>query len=380
VPVESPLRTTDLFTPGEGGYHSFRIPALITTPGGTLLAFSEASDPRPEARANIDMVLKRSLDGGSTWTPLQVVWGSGLDYVGNACPVADRDTGVVWLPLSHNRGQDPEDDITDGTSPDTRTAWVTSSADEGATWSPPREITQTTKRPEWTWYATGPGVGIQLRGGRLLVPCDHAVRVAGEGTPNARGSSDVPKVYRSHVIYSDDHGESWQLGGIAGTHTNECQAAELADGSLLMNMRNHFEQRRRAIARSRDGGLTWSDLAFDDALPDSCCQASLVRYVDPASGAPGPLLFSNPASATQRVAVTVRASFDEGATWPADRLLWPGPSGYSCLAVLPDGNVGCLFESGDGSPDDEWKSKFLPPWGMKLTFARFPLSWVTAGA
>jgi sialidase-1 len=326
------------------------------------------------------MVQKRSLDGGNSWTPLQVVWGDGVNYVGNACPVADRDTGVVWLLLSRNRGQDPEDGITDGTTGDTRTVWVTCSADEGATWSAPREITQTVKRPEWTWYATGPGVGIQLRSGRLLIPCDHAVKVSGEGTRNARGSSAIPKVYRSHVIYSDDHGQSWQLGGIAGDHVNECQVAELADGSLLLNMRNHYDRHRRALATSRDGGLTWSLMAFDEALVDSCCQAGLLRYRDPRSGAPGPLLFSNPAHATERVAMTVRASCDEGASWPVRRLLWAGPSGYSCLAVMPDGDVACLYERGDGDAHDEWKSGFLPPWGMKIAFSRFPLSWLTAGA
>lgn len=339
----------DIFKAGQDGYHTYRIPALIATRTGTVLAFCEGRKHSRSDSGDIDLVLKRSVDGGATWSPMQVVWDDGPNTVGNPCPVLDRETGVIWLLLTHNLGEDQESLIINGASRGTRTVWVTHSADDGESWSPPREITATTKAPDWTWYATGPGVGIQLRSGRLVIPCDHAVAQT--------------RALRSHVIYSDDHGENWRLGGVAGEDTDECQVAELSDGSLLLNMRNEGGPNRRAVVRSRDGGCTWSQVSLDHALIEPVCQASLLRYHDPDSGVPGPLLFSNPAS-VRRVRMTVRLSEDDGATWPWSKLLWEGPCAYSCLAVMPDGNVGCLYERGERHPYET------------LTLARFPLAWL----
>src|SRR5262249_34579351 len=158
----------------------------------------------------------------------------------------------------------------------TRTVWVTKSTDEGETWSRPVEITRAVKKPEWTWYATGPGVGVQLKGGRLVVPCDH--------------KADGGRERGSHVIYSDDAGATWKLGGGPGPACNECQVAERADGTLLLNMRSYRGNNRRLTATSGDGGLTWSRPAEDAALVEPVCQASLLRY----PGEKGPLLFANP--------------------------------------------------------------------------------------
>jgi sialidase-1 len=232
--------------------------------------------------------------------------------------------------LTRNLAGDTNKTIRAGTSEGTREVWIVASADEGATWSTPVEITATTKAPDWTWYATGPGAGIQLRGGRLLIPCDHSVA----GSPGSR----------SHVIYSDDHGATWQLGGVVGDLTNECQVVELADGRLLINMRSLHGRNCRALATSDDGGLTWSEITHDAALIEPVCQASLLRAPDLAGR--DALLFANPAS-TRRENMTVRASFDEGRSWPIARLLHAGPSAYSCLAALPDGRIGCLYERGE---------------------------------
>ncbi len=204
------------------------------------------------------------------------------------------------------------------------------------TWSEPSEVTATTKLPTWTWYATGPGAGIQLeRGehkGRLVIPCDH---IEAES-----------KRYLSHVIYSDDHGKSWQLGGSSPRdQVNECEVAELEDGRLLPNMRNYDRnQHRRQVAFSSDGGGTWSGQRHDAALIEPICQASLRRLRWKHDGAPGVLLFTNPATSDARERMTLRASFDDGATWPVERLLYEGPSAYSCLAILEDGDPACLFE------------------------------------
>jgi sialidase-1 len=339
---------TDVFGAGAGGYHTYRIPSLLVTTKGTLLAFCEGRKDGRGDSGDIDLVLRRSRDGGKTWGPLQVVWDDGPNTCGNPCPVVDRSTGTVWLLMTHNLGQDTEAAIVGGTAKGTRTVWVTKSTDDGETWSKPVEITRAVKKPDWTWYATGPGVGVQLKGGRLVVPCDHK----GDGG-KARGS---------HVVYSDDGGATWKLGGVVGPDCNECQVAERADGTLLLNMRSFRGNNRRLTATSGDGGLTWSKPAEDEALVEPVCQGSLLRY----PGEKGLLLFANPAS-TKRERLTVRLSEDGGKTWRAARLLHEGPAAYSCLAVLPDGTVACLYERGAKHPYET------------ITFARFPLAWLGAG-
>src|SRR5262249_30310020 len=164
---------TPLFISGKEGYHTFRIPALLVTPGGTILAFCEGRKKGRGDSGDIDVVLKRSTDGGKTWKALQVIADDGGNTVGNPCPVVERSTGTIWLLLTHNLGKDNERTIRDGSSKGTRRVWVMKSTDEGATWSKPADITNAVKKKTWTWYATGPGVGIQLTSGRLVIPCDH---------------------------------------------------------------------------------------------------------------------------------------------------------------------------------------------------------------
>jgi sialidase-1 len=342
------VQSVDVFVGGTEGYDTFRIPAIVVSQEGTVLGFCEGRRHSASDSGEIELLLKRSFDSGRTWGPLQLVTADGPNTVGNPCPVVDRDTGTIWLPLTHNLGEDTETEIIDQTSKGTRRVWLTHSRDDGATWAPPIDITEQTKRPDWTWYATGPGVSIQLRNGRLVVPCNHMVAVT--------------KEFRSHVIYSDDHGASWQIGGTIGPGVNESQAVELADGSLLLNMRNYDERELncRALARSTDGGLTWSPLSYDAALVEPICQASFLRY-DAAR-----LLFSNPAS-TKRERLTLRLSEDEAATWSKSLVLHEGPAAYSCLTVLPDGLVGCLYECGD--------ERFYE----RIRFARVPLEALATG-
>jgi sialidase-1 len=351
-PLTGLAPAANVFTGGQEGYHTFRIPSVIMSPKGTMLAFCEGRKNGGGDSGDIDLILKRSTNGGETWDKLQVVWDDGVNTCGNPCPVVDQPTGVVWLLLTHNPGGDKESRIMAGTSPGARTVWVSHSADDGLTWSRPSEITKAVKPAGWTWYATGPGVGIQMRSGRLVTPCDHAVAGTRKGY--------------SHVIFSDDHGATWQLGGAAGPGCNESQVAELSDGSLLLNMRGYQGLNRRRVATSRDGGLTFSQPRADPALIEPVCQASLLRYPEGNSDGPCRLLFSNPAS-LKREKMTVRLSSDEGKTWPVARELYGGPSAYSCLTVLPDGSIGCLFERGTKSPYEN------------IAFARFTLDWLKAG-
>jgi len=342
---------TDLFVSGTDGYHTFRIPSLIVTSKGTLLAFCEGRRNNRSDTGDIDVVLKWSANNGAIWQPMKVVADDGPNTIGNPCPVVDG--GTIWLLLTRNLGSDTEGRIFDGTSKESRTVWVSGSTDDGMTWQKPKEITQTTKSPDWTWYATGPGVGIQLRSGRLVIPCDNAV---GSG-----------KRRQSHVIYSDDRGATWKLGGVVSDRVNECQVVERDDGSLLLNMRGYRDRNCRAIATSTDAGLTWSEASDDPALIEPVCQASLLRYTSGRAGGKSRLLFSNPAS-KRREKVTVRLSYDEGKTWPVSKRLYDGWSAYSCLTVLPDMTIGCLYERGEKSASE------------KITFARFNLEWLTDGA
>jgi sialidase-1 len=339
-----------VFRSGEDGYHTYRIPALLATRKGTLLAFCEGRRNSASDAGDIDLLLKRSFDGGKTWSRQQVVADFGEDTIGNPCPVQERNTRRIWLPLTRNPGHFNERNIEQGTPGATRTVWLTYSDDDGATWAEAVEITGAVKDPNWTWYATGPGNGIQLRSGRLLIPCDHR-RLDNMGR-------------HSHVIYSDDRGRSWRIGGIAGEGTNECAVVELEDGTLLLNMRSYHGHNRRAIARSTDGGLSWSKLAWDQELIEPVCQASLIVYPG-RRGRRRCLLFSNPAS-TKRERMTVRASFDRGESWAKSKLLWEGPAAYSSLGVLPDGRIGCLYERGERSPYES------------IVFSRFDYEWLMA--
>jgi len=343
------LYQSPLFVSGEEGYHTYRIPALAITEKGTLLAFCEGRREGRGDSGNIDMLLKRSEDMGETWSRQQVIWDHEGNTCGNPCPVVDRDTSVVWLLMTWNRGDDREPDIIQQKSKDTRRVFVTHSKDEGLTWAKPREITESVKRADWTWYATGPGAGIQIQEGtykgRLVIPCDHI-------------EADT-RHYYSHVIYSDDHGETWHLGGRTPHHqVNECQVVELGVGRLLLNMRNYDRSKHhRQIAWSDDGGTTWTDQRFDETLVEPICQASIRRCGEA-------ILFSNPAHPKDRINLTVRLSLDQGVTWSHSRVLHHGPSAYSDLACLTNRTAACLFEKGEKHPYET------------ITFARFNLEWL----
>jgi sialidase-1 len=354
--AEAALRQSDVFVSGQGGYHSYRIPAVIVSTNGTVLAFCEGRKNSASDTGDIDVLLKRSKDSGQTWGDQQLVWSDGENVCGNPAPVVDQITGTIWLLLTRNLGSDKESVIMAGTSRDTRRVFVTQSKDNGITWARPREITDSVKKPDWRWYATGPVNGIHLtrdpHKGRLVIPANHS------------DHSDPSKhPFRSHVIYSDDHGATWKIGGVQEEKTNESTIVELADGSLLHNMRSYHGRNRRAVARSSDGGSSWSAVSLDSTLVEPVCQASILRFSWPEGEKKGSILFSNPAS-TRREKMTVRISEDEAATWTAGRVLWEGPSAYSCLTILPSQRTGCLYERGDKGPYE------------KIVFATFAIDWL----
>ncbi len=151
-----------VFTSGQEGYKCFRIPAIIQSPNGDLLAFAEGRKEGCSDTNDIDLVMKRSRDGGVSWSALQVIWDDQLNTCGNPVPIVDHITDQVILLSTWNLGEDHESEIIEQKSTDTRRPFVQISSDNGHNWTEPKEITAQVKLPEWTWYATGPGSGIQL--------------------------------------------------------------------------------------------------------------------------------------------------------------------------------------------------------------------------
>ena len=361
---------TLLFENGTGGYRAYTTPTLLTTGSGAILAICEGRNSDPKVMGgdsgDIDIVLRRSLDHGRSWEPKRVIVRTGADTDGNPAPLLDRETGVIWLLFCKNFADGPEDLIVAGKAP--RTVWTTCSRDDGATWEEPSEITAQVKDPAWTWYATGPCHGIQLAGGRLVVPCDHVRGIAA-------GYHDVPSSVAvlgasgySHLIYSDDHGASWQIGGVAQTGTNESCVVQTSDGALYVNCRNYVGAGRRAFAWSYDGGLTFPETGYDEALPEPICQASVLRFTDAVTHDRNRILFSNPASSTRRERLTVRLSYDECRTWSAGRVLHEDHAAYSDLCIAADLSICCLFDHGRGTGY------------AGLALARFDLAWLSDGA
>lgn len=358
----SAVEQADVFVSKSNGYYSYRVPSAIVSKAGTVLVFAEGRRNNEGDVGDIDLLLRRSFDGGRTWQPVQRVWDDGMNGCGNITTVVDRSTGIIWLLAIRSPGNETEALLWAGRSAGDRTVWVIKSTDDGATWSKAVEITSSVKRPDWGYYATGPGVGIQLQSGRLVIPCNYRPRLPVEASHN-----DMKESTRSHIIYSDDHGATWAIGGVLDAKTNECQVVELADGRLLLNMRSFHGQNRRAVATSRDGGMSWSTPELHPALIEPICQASLLGYAFDKTNNRSRLIFSNPAS-VRRENMTVRLSYDDGVTWPHSQVLHAGPASYSCLTVLPDSTIGCAYECGSGKSYSE-----------RITFARFSLEWLTGG-
>lgn len=329
-----------IFSKGMGGYNCFRIPAIVQSKDGTLLAFAEARKKSCSDTGDIDLVMRRSTDNGKTWSELKVIWDDGDNVCGNPAPVVEQETGTVFLLLTWNLGSDHERDIIAQKSKDTRRVYVTQSDDDGISWKKPKEITATTKKDNWTWYATGPVHGIQMSdaskySGRLVIPCDHI--------------EAETKHYYSHTIYSDDRGQTWKLGGTTPQHqVNECAVAELNNGDLILNMRNYDrDNKNRKVSLSRDGGITWEDLKNDATLIEPICQGSITSYK---KNGVHKLYFSNPASQKSRENMTLRLSSDNGVNWNHKVVIHKGPSAYSDIVMIDKNQIGILYEGGKKSP------------------------------
>jgi sialidase-1 len=339
-----------LFTSGTGGYHTYRIPALTQAPDGTLIAFAEGRKNGGGDSGDIDIVCRRSTDGGATWSPQQIVTSHGTDTAGNPTVVTDPTSGDLVLLSCRNAGAATETTILKGL--DVRQVYVQRSADSGATWTAPVDITDQTKTSWMRWYATGPGCGAAVtqgpHAGRLVIPANHS-------RAPASGSSDTgteAKYLGAHSLISDDGGHTWQIGYTSSnpngsTNENETTCAELPDGRLYFNCRNQYGTvaGTRADAWSVDGGSTLQ-YAFrvQGTIVTPVVQGSVLQVPG------GPLLYAGPEHPDWRVAMVIRRSDDGGGTRRTCRKITGLHAAYSSLAMLDAVTVGLLYETGDWAP------------------------------
>lgn len=379
-----------IFAADTGGYANYRIPGLVITTKGTVLAFCDARvDRKLNDWSTIEIFMRRSTTKGRTWeAPQKIVYlglhekygykfernpaavnlGLGRDGqrpITNQLPVVDRQTGTIFLFHCVEQAR----------------CFLMQSDDDGVTWTRPVEVTDVfdgfKKDYPWIVLATGPAHGIQLKNGRLLVPVWLS---RGTGAGGHR-----PSVVST--IYSDDHGKTWHCGEIVANETdpminpNETVAIQLEDGSVMLNMRNESSNHRRGIAISPDGATNWSRPHFDPVLKEPICMASIERLSTVASHGKSRIIFSNPDNdrdgdprnregTRYRKNLSIKISYDEGKTWPVNKILEPGPSGYSDLAILDDGTILCLYEDGLQLAGSRFPAQYL-------TLARFNLEWVT---
>jgi len=322
-----PSGPVDLFRQGDGGVHTYRIPALIETRKGTLLAVADARrDDSRDLPARISLVLRRSRDRGKTWSSPVTLRQVPEGGVGDASLLLDRRTGRVWC--FHACGPPGIGFAESRPGPRTLQCHAVFSDDEGSTWSEPRDLTPQIKDPAWQGFFATSGTHIQTGARRYLIPL--VVR-DGEGAVASRNA------------YSDDAGRTWNTGAAIGAGTDESKCVELSGGAILQNMRNGAT---RAIALSRDGGVTFGQVTHDSGLPDPSCNAGICRYRHKHREL---LLFSNAAGA-RRENLTLKMSADLGKTWNTVRKIHPGPAAYSTVITLRDGSVAVLYECGESTP------------------------------
>lgn len=321
----------DLFHEGDAGVSTYRIPALIETRKGTLLAVADARhDSARDLPARISLVLRSSRDRGATWSRTVTIRHVAEGGVGDASLLLDGRTGRIWC--FHSYG--PPGIGFGNAQPGARTGTATLqfhamfTDNDGASWSGPIDLTPQVKDPSWQAMFSTSGTHIQTGAGRYLVPM--VVRDA-HGIVSARNS------------YSDDAGKTWSIGAAIGPGTDESKCVELPRGVILQNMRNGPT---RAIALSQDGGVTFGPVTHDPALIDPVCNAGIARYLHKHRDL---LLFTNAAS-TKRENLTLKVSADQGRTWATSRILHDGPAAYSTVLALRDGSVAVMYECGETSP------------------------------
>ncbi len=386
----APLDPRDLFVPS-GKYVTCRIPGLVVTPKGAILAYCEARASVRGDWDDEDILIRRSTDGGRTWTPSRVLiqlpepqpvnplrldlrseMGEAQVHARtyqNCIMIPDRDTGAVHVLFELDYWR----------------CFTMRSDDDGATFSTPREITDVVagyrqKGVAWRAVGNGCGHGIQLSNGRLL----EALWLTDSTMPHGGGH----RPGNVGEIYSDDHGATWHIGdwvkrAEAGDNPSETCEVQLSDGRVLFNSRVETTQHLRSITISPDGSSGWSASRLDPALFEPWCEASLLKIPTRHGHDRDPILFSNPDSRLEpastrsgigrnsrpRKNLTIKISYDDCQTWPVAKVVDAGVAGYSDLAMLPDGTLFCLYERGSSTGSQTANAA--------LTLVRFDYAWLT---
>ncbi len=368
--VEPLMEKNPVFASNTGGIRLYRIPGMVVTTKGTVLAYCEARKNNASDWGEIEVHLRRSTDGGKSWELPKKIAHTGTRFEGNPTKKKDGETEqTVNNPVAivnHQTGG-----IHFLYCVNYSRCFSMRSNDDGITWSKPVEITATFEafRSKYNWnvIATGPGHGIQLKSGRLVVPIWLAYGKPGDHKPSA-----------SATIYSDDHGKTWKAGDIPLPNEgemgnpNETMITELSNGTVMLVNRNVSKANRKLITTSPNGATDWTKPYFHPQLWEPICMASIISH--PSS--PGTLIYSNPhtlsldagkkeipAGRGKRENLSIKLSRDDGKTWPISKTLETGPSAYSDLAVLSDGTILCLYEGKE-----------------VISIARFNLDWLNENA
>jgi len=348
---------------GQDGCDTYRIPGIVTTNAGTLIAvYDNRYNNSKDLQEDIDIGMSRSTDGGRTWEPMRVIMDMGeygglpqnLNGIGDPSILYDHATGTLWVAALWMSGSAPDKMLWWASQPgmtpqETGQFILVRSIDDGLTWSEPINITQQIKDPAWQLLLQGPGRGITLADGTLVFPAQFKADI---GVKSLDGGQ-----YTCHstIVFSRDGGNSWHIGAGAKSNTTEAQVAQLADGSIMLNMRDDRNRsdkgdtNGRAVAVTSDLGKTWTvHPSSNSALREPNCMASLISADVIVNGMPKQVLFfSNPNDKNSRVKMTIKASTDQGLTWPETsqiELFGPSGYGYSCMTMVDENHIGILYE------------------------------------
>ena len=335
-----------LFENGQEDYACYRIPAILQLKNGKILSFVEGRVNGCDDFGDVDIVMKHSDDGGLNWSKQKILINNRSSQAGNPAPVVDYHdplfpSGRIFL--FFNTGTQSEQDVRNGNGD--RGVWLITSEDFGSNWSSPKEITHQVhfnkhsshSEKDWRTHANTPGHAIQFNEGvfkgRIYVPANHST-----GNPQS-GFNE----YNAYGYFSDDHGKSWQVSEeVPIASSNEAIGAILPNGELMLNIRQQSgTTKERLIARSNDGGQSWDSVYFDPELITPVCQSSLFLFQNATHTL---LLYSGPNSTEERIRMTLKASENNGATWPIKKEIYAGISAYSDLTQINDSQIGLLFE------------------------------------